>query len=91
VTYTEDLTDCNRLTASSLTCTIPVLTLKTTPYEILWGEQIYAKIAAINVYGTSTLSDAGTGAVIITYTDAPVSLTENFSERTATSLTLNWS
>jgi hypothetical protein len=62
VTFTEELTDCNRLTSATLTCTVPVITLTTTPYSIAWGESIYAKVAAINVYGTSILSDEGNGA-----------------------------
>jgi hypothetical protein len=91
VTFTEDLTNCNRLSTPTVTCSIPIDALTTTPYSIVWGELIYAKIAAINVYGISVVSDAGTGAIIITYADAPISLAENFSERSATSVTLNWS
>jgi hypothetical protein len=79
VTFTEELTDCNRLTSATLTCTVPVITLTTTPYSIAWGESIYAKVAAINIYGISALSHAGNGAQIITYADAPISLVEDFS------------
>jgi len=90
VTFTEDLTNCNRLTSPTLTCTIPVIALKTTPYEIVWGEHIYAKVTAINVYGLSLTSDAGNGAEIITYPDVPTLLSEEFQVRTATSITLTW-
>jgi hypothetical protein len=72
VIFKEDLTDCNRLTVPTLICTVPVASLITTPYSIAWGEHIYAKISAINIYGNSLLSDAGNGAIIITYPDSPI-------------------
>jgi hypothetical protein len=39
-----------------------VISLKTTPFSIAWGEDIYAKVAAINAFGISTLSVEGNGA-----------------------------
>lgn len=90
MTYTEDLTDCNRLALPTTSCTIPVLTLKTTPFEIPWGDHIWVKVIATNVYGDSLISEAGDGAQIITYPDAPVNLAEDFSQRTALSITLTW-
>ena len=53
IAYSEDLTDCNRLTTPSLTCTVPVTTLVTTPFSIAWGNSVYAKVVALNVYGPS--------------------------------------
>jgi hypothetical protein len=79
ITFTEDLTDCNRLTSAALSCTLPVASLTTTPYTIAWAESIYAKVAAINVYGISLVSDEGNGALIYTYPDAPVSFAEDYS------------
>lgn len=64
--------------------------MKTTPFEIVWGGSISAKVAAVNVYGSSLVSDSGNGAQIITYPDVPISLIEDFSKRTASSVTLNW-
>jgi hypothetical protein len=90
VTFTEDLTDCNRLAMPTLSCTVPVITLTTTPFEILWGEHIWAQVIAINAYGYSAVSDAGNGAEIITYPDSPISLVEDFAQRTYNSVTLNW-
>lgn len=90
MTFTEELTDCNRLALPTETCTIPVNTLKTTPFEIDWGKGIYAKVVAINAYGPSAISDEGNGAVIITYPDAPITLEEDYSKRTATSVMLTW-
>ena len=62
VTYYEDLTDCNRLSIPSLSCTIPILSLKTQPYTIPWGGHVYSKIIAINAYGYSEISEDGNGA-----------------------------
>ena len=90
VSYAEDLTDCNRLALPTVTCTIPVITLKTTPFEIPWGDHIWAKVIAINAYGNSLTSDAGNGAEIITYPDSPIQLAEDFSQRTYNSVTLTW-
>jgi hypothetical protein len=67
-----------------------VITLKTTPFEILWGNHIWAKVIAINAYGYSETSEAGNGAEIITYPDAPVSLAEDFDQRSYNSVTLTW-
>lgn len=69
---------------------MPVATLKTTPFEIDWGKSIYAKVVAINAYGPSATSQEGNGAVIITYPDAPITLAEDYSKRTATSVMLTW-
>jgi len=79
ITFTQELTDCNRLSSPTLTCSVPVVTLITTPYSIAWGEHIYARVAAINKYGTSVLSNAGNGAQIITYADAPLAIAEDYS------------
>jgi hypothetical protein len=69
---------------------LPVITLKTTPWEIAWGSSVWVKIVAINIYGESAESTPGNGAIIITYPDAPVSLEEIYSMRTKTSLTILW-
>jgi type II secretory pathway component GspD/PulD (secretin) len=37
------------------------------------------------------MSAVGSGAILITYPDAPISLVENYSSRSATSLGLTWS
>jgi len=44
-----------------------------------WGDSIYAKVIAYNKYGDSQSSDAGNGAIIITYPDPPINLFEEIS------------
>ena len=40
--------------------------------------------------GSSAASSAGSGAIIISTPDAPISLSENTSERSASTLGLTW-
>lgn len=47
-------------------------------------------MVAENYYGDSAQSDEGNGAVIITYPDAPISLTETIASRSPTSITFSW-
>jgi hypothetical protein len=56
-----------------------------------WADSVYAKIVAYNIYGESTISDAGNGAIILTEPDAPLALAENIATRGATQIGLTWS
>jgi len=47
------------------------------PFNLPWGSRVYTKIVATNIKGDSEESDAGSGAVIITYPDPPINLVEN--------------
>jgi hypothetical protein len=72
------------------TCAIDGATLKAAPFSLPWGASVWAKVVAYNVYGDSETSDAGNGAIIFTYADAPLDLTEDISQRTASSITFTW-
>ena len=65
--------------------------MRTTPFDLVWGQSVYAKVIAYNMYGDSDISDAGNGAVIFTFADAPLDLAEDPSKRTASSITVTWS
>jgi hypothetical protein len=71
-------------------CTIPVSTLRAAPYSLPYGSSIFAKLIAINEKGASTESNAGNGAIIITYPDPPTTLAELTTARTASTLGLTW-
>jgi hypothetical protein len=89
-----ELHDCDggELTIKSAQeCTVEVITLMDTPYKLEWGDSVYTKVIAYNKYGDSELSEAGNGAIIITYPDAPVDLEETVASRTASSITFTWS
>jgi hypothetical protein len=46
--------------------------LQAEPFNLAWGSSVYAKVMAINVYGSSLESPEGNGGVIITEPDAPL-------------------
>lgn len=76
-TYTEDTTICNGgllATVNARSCTIPSVRFTTAPYNIQWGQSIWATVVATNVKGSSLVSDGGNGAVILTNPDAPILL-----------------
>jgi hypothetical protein len=92
-TYTLELTNCNGADALIIgmqECNVPILTLRSEPFNLPWGSDIYVKLIAYNIYGDSDISDPANGAVILTYPDAPINVLEVYSERTATSLGLSW-
>lgn len=55
-----------------------------------WGSSIYAQVSATNSYGTSTYSNAGNGAIIVTVPDAPVSVQNNPAVTTVNKVGIVW-
>lgn len=47
------------------------------PLNLPWGSSIKATVIATNAYGDSLVSSYGNGAIILTYPDSPVSLSNN--------------
>lgn len=93
VTYSLELTYCDGSVAqivSDTRCEIPVSTLRVAPFNLYWGDSVYAKVIAFNMYGQSLESDTGNGAIIITYPDAPLFLEEDLNYRDWTTLGLKW-
>lgn len=92
--YAQDLTNCNGQNAVILGqafCDIPITSLRSSDvYNLPWGASVWAKVTAYNLYGPSEESPEGNGARILTIPDAPVSLTETVSQRSATSITFSW-
>jgi hypothetical protein len=90
VTFTEDQTNCDGTDASIISateCTIPLSTLTAAPYFLINGADVFVKVIATNSKGPAE-SLVGSGALIITKPDTPVSLAENVSERTVSTLGL---
>jgi hypothetical protein len=77
-------------TNTAVTCTVPVQNLRASPYLLAWGSSVYARVLAINLYGTSAPSASANGAVIITYPDAPTIPVEIYSDRSASTLGIMW-
>lgn len=93
-TYTEDSTNCNGSDSSvisSTSCTVPLSVLTSSPYLLGVGDSIFVKVVATNIKGSSSESSIGSGALVITNPDVPVSLAEDTAERTVSTLGLTWS
>ena len=70
---------------------MPITSLRSAPFNLAFGSSIHAKLLAFNIYGDSLMSAEGNGAIILTVPNAPVSLLEVYSERTASSIGISWS
>jgi hypothetical protein len=66
-------------TDPSLSCQMPILSLVSSPYSLDWGQDVFIKVIAYNLYGASDISDAGNGAIIITNPDALLNFVEDYS------------
>ena len=66
--------DCNGKNStiiSQRSCLVPAGVLHAAPYNLLWGASVTAKIATVNIIGTSPFSSVGNGAVLINGPSAP--------------------
>ena len=61
------------------------------PYNTAVNDSIYAKVSAINVYGESSQSTEGNGAVYTTVPDGQRLLSEDSLQRSSTEIGLTWS
>jgi hypothetical protein len=77
-------------TSTDTTCTIPVTSLRSSPFSLNWGASVYAKVFASNIYGDSLISDEGNGAIITTTPDRPLNLAEDTVQRTKSTLAFTW-
>jgi len=91
-TYTES-PYCNgqlEATRASLLCTIPLASLTASPYTLVQGNTVNAKVIAYNFYGPSTESDVGSGAIIVLVPQPPIGLANAPSVTTAYVIGLTW-
>lgn len=87
LSFTEAVAHCDGTSLTviqDLQCSVPESVLKASPFNLVWGSSIYAKITAVNVKGTSTESLAGNGAIITTVPNAPENLANNTTLTNAT-------
>lgn len=69
---------------------MPLATLTSAPYNLVFGDSVYATVTATNVKGPSVESEAGNGADVITKPDPPINLAEDTQHRTPTVIGLTW-
>jgi len=78
--YETENTSCNGSDSSiafNTICTIPLATLRASPFNLVLGETINVQIIAYNAYGQSAISVVGGTALMVLVPDAPVSLANN--------------
>jgi hypothetical protein len=91
--FSEDLVNCDGSTSeivSATHCEIPIISLLEDPYNLDLGSSIYAKVSATNYYGTSDMSDAFNGAVMVVLPDAPLNVRDDPDVTTASVIGLTW-
>ena len=76
-TFSQELSNCDgsdSTIVSTQSCSIPVSALRASPFYLSWGTMVYATVVAGNIVGDSLASAEGSGAVILTVPDSPVSI-----------------
>lgn len=80
----------NTIIKDALSCTIPSIVLHVNDYQLPWASSIWAQVTATNIYGDSTVSEPGNGAVMYFYPDPVVNILENMADRSETTVGLTW-
>lgn len=78
---------------SNTQCSVPVATLRASPFDLQHSDAVVARVIAVNVIGESEISDDGSGASIFVpvVPDAPKSLSHNPSGTSMTTASFSWS
>jgi hypothetical protein len=76
--------------STAVSCTVAVQAFRTAPFGLDWGASIFAKLVAINIYDDSLESAEANGALITTFPDPPTNLLEVYSERSKSTLGIEW-
>lgn len=87
------LDDCNGSSpqvVSTLQCIVPLTKMYVSPFNLILGDHIYAKIVAINSYGNSLPSAPGDGAAVVMLPDAPIGLANNPALTNANQIGITW-
>jgi hypothetical protein len=89
----EELTYCDgsqQDVIDATSCSIPIGQLRSPPFSLPWGSSISVRVQAANQYGLSVHSVEGNGAIILTYPDAPLNLSEDPTYKSGTQIGLTW-
>jgi len=60
--FATDSTDCDGNDPDIVTntqCSVPILTLRASAFQLPWGSIVRAKVVAVNLYGSSLESELG--------------------------------
>lgn len=75
---------------TALQCTIPLSTIRGTPFHLLWGDSVKLKVYTTNIKGDSEVSDVGNGAIILRVPDAPIELSNEPDITLGEQIGLTW-
>lgn len=91
--YSEDLVGCDGTKSAIVNnrqCEVELTTLYAAPFNLIGGDDVYAKVVASNLYGPSVESDPGHGAQIVLVPDAPLQLRDEPTITSETQVGLIW-
>jgi hypothetical protein len=91
--FYQDLVNCDGtdpLIVADRACLIPNKLLNQAPFNILWGDSVYAKLEVTNSYGTSPESAAGNGAILVNGPTTPLNFQEERTLTTGYTIGLTW-
>ena len=71
-------------------CKVPLTALYAPPYNLVGKTSVYAKVYAINYYGSSVEPDPANGAIIVYVPDAPLNFKDNTAVTSAYVIGLMW-
>lgn len=60
------------------------------PFNLVWGQSVFAVVTATNIVNSSDESLPGNGAVLVTYPNAPTSLANDPLTTDATKIRVTW-
>lgn len=60
------------------------------PYNLPWGAEIYAQVTAINVVGSSTISEPGSGLIILRAPYPPINFENDASITRMDQIGIKW-
>ena len=93
INFSEDTTNCDgsdSVTVSAATCSVPNSVLLTSPFSLSYGDDVFFKVLATNLVGSSDYSTLGNAGTLFTVPGAPLSLTSNAASTTQTQVGLSW-
>jgi hypothetical protein len=94
LTFTESPTICDGTQSTVISeraCTVSNYDMNAAPFNLAWGSIIFVKVTATNIKGSSTVSEAGNGAIILRAPDAPISFINEDTITDEDQIGMSWS
>ncbi len=91
--FSIDATNCDgsdQAIVDMRACLVPNKVLNKAPYNLLWGNSVFAKFTVTNFYGTSPESPVGNGAILVNGPSAPLNVKEDRQKTTGYTIGLVW-